>query len=134
MFTLDAQIEKDCWKVCDLTLCRVMLAKNAAWPWVILIPKRENKVEIIDLSEAEQGELWREIAKVSHAIQKLMSPDKLNVAAIGNVVRQLHIHIVGRFEGDPNWPAPIWGSGFSAVYSNAEREEIVSRLYELLHH
>lgn len=134
MFTLDAQIEKDCWKVCDLTLCRVMLAKNAAWPWVILIPKRENKVEIIDLSEADQGELWREIAKVSHAIQKLMSPDKLNVAAIGNVVRQLHIHIVGRFEGDPNWPAPIWGSGFSAVYSNAEREEIVSRLYELLHH
>jgi len=134
MFTLDAQLEKDTWKVCDLTLCRVLLAKNAAWPWLILVPKRPDKVEIIDLTEADQGELWRELAKVSHAMQKLMSPDKLNVAAIGNMVRQLHVHIVGRFEGDPNWPSPIWGSGFSAVYTNTEREEIVSRLYELLHH
>lgn len=133
-FTLDAQIERDTWKVADLPLCRVLLAKNAAWPWLLLVPMRENKVEVTDLTEHEQGELWREVDKVAKVMQQLMTPDKLNIAAIGNIVRQLHVHVVGRFQGDPAWPAPIWGSGFSAAYTPEQKDELVARLYELLHH
>ena len=133
MFKLDHQLEIDTWHVCDLHLCRVLLARNAAWPWVILVPMRADKVEIIDLSEPEQGVLWREIEKVSHALQRLTTPDKLNVAPIGNVVRQLHVHVVSRRMGDPAWPSPIWGSGFSATYSPAEKEEVIARLYDSLH-
>lgn len=132
-FHLDSQLEADTWPVCDLQLCRVLLAKNAAWPWLILVPMRENKVEIIDLSEPEQGMLWREIEKVSHALQRLTTPDKLNVAAIGNVVRQLHVHVVSRRMADPGWPTPIWGSGFTAAYTVAEKEEFLERLYDQLH-
>jgi diadenosine tetraphosphate (Ap4A) HIT family hydrolase len=132
-FHLDGQLEADTWTVCDMHLCRVLLARNAAWPWLILVPMRENKVEIIDLSEPEQGMLWREIEKASRALQRLTAPDKLNVAAIGNVVRQLHIHIVSRRMNDPAWPSPIWGSGFSASYSIAEKEEFIEQLYDQLH-
>ena len=134
MFTLDPQLEKDTWPVASLPLCQLLLAKNAAWPWFILVPKRENKVELIDLTEVEQGELWREIAQVSRIVQQLFVPDKLNVAAIGNVVRQLHVHIVARRMGDSNWPAPIWGSAFSATYTEDQRQEIVTRIYDALHH
>mgnify|MGYP000888573353 CR=1 FL=1 len=133
MFTLDPQLAAETWHVCDLPLCRVLLAKNAAWPWLILVPMREDKVEIIDLSAVEQGEMWREIEKVSRALRSLLAPDKLNVAAIGNVVRQLHIHMVARRVGDPGWPGTVWSAGASAAYSVAEKEEFIDRLYAALH-
>jgi diadenosine tetraphosphate (Ap4A) HIT family hydrolase len=134
MFTLDPQLQNDCWKVTDLRLCRLLLAKNAAWPWLILVPMREKAVEVIDLSAADEAELWREVNKVAHAMREIMAPDKLNIAAIGNVVRQLHVHIVGRYQGNPGWPAPIWASGFAAAYTPSQKEEIISRLNEHLHH
>jgi diadenosine tetraphosphate (Ap4A) HIT family hydrolase len=132
-FQLDSQLAADTWPVCDLHLCRVLLARNAAWPWLILVPMRENKVELIDLTPPDQGLLWREIEKVSRLLQRIATPDKLNIAALGNVVRQLHVHVVARIQGDPGWPGPIWGSGFSAVYSPAEKDELLERLYDGLH-
>lgn len=133
MFTLDPQLSADTWPVCDLHLCRVLLAKNAAWPWLILVPMRDNKVEIIDLSDLEQGLLWKEIAKASHALQSILTPDKLNVAALGNVVRQLHVHVLARRVGDPGWPGPVWNAGAAANYSVTEKEEFLERLYVALH-
>lgn len=132
-FSLDPQLAADTWPVCDLQLCRVLLARNGAWPWLILVPLRPNMVEIIDLSAPDQGLLWREIEKVSRLLQRITTPDKLNTAALGNVVRQLHIHIVARVQGDPNWPGPIWGSGFAATYTPAEKDELITRLYDGLH-
>jgi diadenosine tetraphosphate (Ap4A) HIT family hydrolase len=134
MFKLDPQLEADTWPVTDLSLCKVLLAKNAAWPWVILVPKREDKVEILDLSEVDRGTLWREIDKVAYVLQHLTTPDKMNIAALGNVVRQLHVHIVARTAGDPAWPGPIWGSGFKADYSYDDRIKFIARLYDGLHH
>jgi diadenosine tetraphosphate (Ap4A) HIT family hydrolase len=134
MFTLNPQLENDCWKVTDLSLCRLLLAKNAAWPWLILVPMRENLVELLDLTPPDQAELWREVNKVSIVMREIMGPDKLNIAAIGNVVRQLHIHVIGRYQGDPAWPGPVWGSGFSAAYRPSQKEDILLRLNEHLHH
>jgi diadenosine tetraphosphate (Ap4A) HIT family hydrolase len=134
MFALDPQLQNDCWKVGDLQLCRILLAKNAAWPWLILVPMRENVVEVIDLSPVDQAELWREVDKVARVMREIMTPDKLNIAAIGNVVRQLHVHIIGRYQGDPGWPAPVWASGFAAAYTPGQKEEILVRLNEHLHH
>lgn len=133
-FVLNSQLAADTWPVCDLALCRVLLARNAAWPWLILVPMRANKVEILDLSVTEQGLLWRDIDKTARLLQHITTPDKLNIAALGNVVRQLHVHIVAREQGDPGWPGPIWGSGFTGTYTNTDKDELIARLYEGLHH
>lgn len=133
-FTLDSQLAADTWPVCDLSLCRVLLARNGAWPWLILVPMRADMVEILDLSLPDQGTLWREVEKVARLLQHITAPDKLNIAALGNVVRQLHVHIVARMTGDPGWPGPVWGSGFTGAYTPADRDELIARLYEGLHH
>lgn len=112
-FTLDPRLENDSVFVADWPLCQIRLSRNAAFPWLILIPRREDIVEIIDLSHADQTQLWQEIRKASTIMKKLYSPKKLNVANLGNIVAQLHVHVVARFEQDGAWPGPIWGSGIT---------------------
>ncbi len=133
-FALDPNLERDTWFICDLTLCSVRLHKNATWPWLVLVPRRTEVYDLIDLSEADQGTLLREVNKVAHVLRKLTTPDKLNIASIGNITRQLHVHVIARCIGDAAWPAPVWGQPFNAEYGARQKEELVKMIYDDLHH
>ena len=94
----------------DLPLCRVLLIKDANYPWLLLVPRRHDVVEIIDLDEVEQAQLMTEIADAARALKAITGCDKLNVAALGNVVPQLHVHVIARSRSDAAWPKPVWGA------------------------
>jgi diadenosine tetraphosphate (Ap4A) HIT family hydrolase len=117
MFELDPRLEADTTLLLDLPLCTLRLAKNSTWPWLILVPRAEGAAEIIDLTPEQRTQLWHEIEAVAAALKTVTSAYKLNIGALGNVVRQLHIHVIARFEGDAAWPAPIWGTGHTASYA-----------------
>lgn len=115
-FVLDPQLDNDTHEIGRLGLSRVLLMNDARFPWLILVPERPGLAELIDLSADEQSQLWMEIARTCEAMRALYDPDKLNVAALGNMVRQLHVHVVARFASDPAWPKPVWGSGQPVAY------------------
>jgi diadenosine tetraphosphate (Ap4A) HIT family hydrolase len=108
-WSLHPQLHADTMPVCDLALSRLLAMNDANFPWLILVPRRAGVSEIIDLGD-EQAVLMNELAKVSRALKDETRCDKLNVAAIGNVVPQLHIHIVARRKDDAAWPKPVWGA------------------------
>lgn len=132
MFSLNERLQADTRHVTDLDLCRVLLMNNALWPWLILVPMREDAVEIHRLDEGDQLALMREIALASRVVERLFAPDKMNVGALGNMVPQLHVHVIGRTRGDPAWPGPVWGSGHARPYDPAEAEALVERLADAL--
>ncbi len=132
MFELDSRLHNDTFFVCDLTLCRVLLMNDKQFPWLILVPMRNNIAEIIDLPEQEQQTLLAESAKVSTVLQQVFSPYKLNVGALGNVVRQLHVHHVARFENDVAWPKPVWGNQAPVAYDDGEANAILATLKQAL--
>jgi diadenosine tetraphosphate (Ap4A) HIT family hydrolase len=107
-FKLDARLQGDCHVLGNLQLSRLLLMNNAAVPWFILVPVTE-QLEICDLTAAEQSQLWSEVQAVSEFVRSEFTVDKLNVAAIGNVVSQLHVHVVGRRKDDYCWPDVVWG-------------------------
>jgi diadenosine tetraphosphate (Ap4A) HIT family hydrolase len=111
MFTLDPVLQNNTFHVCELSLCTVRLSNNAYYPWLILIPKREGASEIIDLNAEDRKILMDEICMVSDYIKHEFLPEKINVAALGNQVKQLHIHIIGRYKEDQAWPGPVWDKG-----------------------
>ncbi|WP_395020814.1 HIT domain-containing protein [Dongia sp.] len=131
-FELDAQLDTDCLFLTDWPLCRVLRMNDRAYPWLILVPRRVEKREIIDLSTADQGLLLGEIARASRAIRQALKPDKLNVAALGNVTPQLHVHVIGRFTDDPAWPRPIWGVQKPQAFDSDEAEVEVIQWRDLL--
>ena len=108
-WSLHSQLERDTTSVGDLALSRVLAINDADYPWLILVPRRQGIVEIADLAAADAARLMEEIVLASRALKAVTACDKLNVAAIGNVVPQLHVHIVGRRKDDPLWPKPVWG-------------------------
>ncbi|QTR50723.1 HIT domain-containing protein [Candidatus Thiothrix anitrata] len=108
-FSLHPQLAQDTHFVTDLPLCRVLLMNEARYPWCILVPRRAQCREIHDLSVSERTQLWAESDQMSQALMFLFQPDKLNMAALGNVVSQLHLHHIARFQADAAWPAPVWG-------------------------
>ena len=118
-WSLHPQLRADTVPVCDLALSRVLAMNDADFPWLILVPRRADASEMIDLG-AEQSMLIDEIALVSRALKDETRCDKLNVAAIGNVVPQLHIHIVARRRDDPLWPKPVWGASAGRRYEASE--------------
>ncbi|MDR6770976.1 HIT family protein [Azospirillum sp. BE72] len=132
MFSLNERLQANTRHVVDLDLCRVLLMNNALWPWLILVPMREEAVEIHRLDEGDQGALMREIVLASRVVERLFAPDKMNVGALGNMVPQLHVHVIGRTRGDPAWPGPVWGSGHARPYEPAEAAALVDRLAEAL--
>jgi diadenosine tetraphosphate (Ap4A) HIT family hydrolase len=101
---------------------------DANYPWLILVPRLSGAVEIIDLDEAQQAQLWHEIALVAGVLKDVTGCDKLNVAAIGNVVAQLHVHIVARRRDDASWPRPVWGAAPVKPYERAALERFVARI------
>ena len=109
-FALDPRLAADTREIVSLPLCAARLMNDRRFPWVVLIPARPNLSEIIDLDAADRGRLIEEIALVSDALRDLFQPTKLNVGALGNVVPQLHVHVVARFANDAAWPGPVWGT------------------------
>jgi len=114
---LDPQLDRDTVAAGDLPLCRVLVMNDVTYPWLILVPRRAAAREFIDLDEAARGQLMVEMTLTSQALRGITDCDKLNVAAIGNVVAQLHIHVVARFRADPAWPKPVWGAGPPKPYA-----------------
>jgi len=125
---LDPRLAQDTLPVGDLPLSRLLLSKDANYPWLLLVPRRANTVEIIDLSEVEQAQLTTEINRVARALKDVTKPDKLNIAALGNVVPQLHIHIIARRSSDAAWPRPVWGVVPPLAHDPQEVEAFISAL------
>ena len=110
-FALDPRLAADTHPVADLVLCDLLLMDDRRWPWLILVPRRAEMREVHELLPADRGALLLEQCRVAQALQSLTGCSSINVAALGNVVAQLHVHVVARDEGDPNWPGPVWGHG-----------------------
>jgi diadenosine tetraphosphate (Ap4A) HIT family hydrolase len=127
-FILDPRLENDSVFICDLPLSQVRLSKNSAFPWLLLIPRQNDIVEIFDLSVADQGVLLNEMRVTAAVLKKLFTPKKLNVANLGNVVPQLHVHVIARFEEDKAWPGPVWNSGVKEYYADDELNEITAKI------
>jgi diadenosine tetraphosphate (Ap4A) HIT family hydrolase len=132
MFELHTQLIKDSATVGDLGLCRVLLSNDAQYPWLILVPRRQEVVELFELSRIDQQQLLDEISNVSAALAGHFRADKMNVAALGNVVPQLHIHVIARFTDDPAWPRPVWGVKPAVPYADADLQARIVELEELL--
>jgi diadenosine tetraphosphate (Ap4A) HIT family hydrolase len=128
MFKLHERLAADTVLVRPLTLCQVLCMDNRVWPWLILVPARLDVTELHHLEPADRTRLMEEIAEVSQVMERLFKPDKLNVAAIGSIVPQLHVHIVARRRDDPAWPNPVWGSGIAERYPAGELDALVERL------
>ena len=126
-FPLDERLARDCHQLADLSLCRLLLMNNALLPWFILVPDVD-VVELHELSGEQQQQLLTEINLVSRFVQGHFSPEKLNVAAIGNIVRQLHIHIVGRNSSDVCWPGVVWGVRQREAYEQSQLEDLCREL------
>lgn len=130
MFHLHDRLQADTAPVAQLPLCRVLLMDNRVWPWLILVPAQPGLTEIHQLSREDQHRLMDEIALASRTLEVLFAPDKINVGALGNLVSQLHVHVIARSKGDPAWPGPVWGSGFAERYSPEERGSLTRKIGE----
>lgn len=127
-FTLHPTLARDTVEVTRLPLCRVLLMKDRRFPWLLLVPERESVREIHELPLGDRQTLIEEIAQASQVLTRLFHPDKLNVAALGNIVPQLHIHLVARTTTDPAWPGPVWGFGRTEAYAEGALEEVRGRI------
>lgn len=128
MFELHSQLAKDCFVIKDLELCRLLLMNDKNYPWCILVPMRADKKDLYELSGEEQSVFIRESSQVSAVMMKLFQGKKMNVAALGNMVPQLHIHHIVRHEGDPCWPKPVWGQVSAVPYAEKEAQTLVDRI------
>jgi diadenosine tetraphosphate (Ap4A) HIT family hydrolase len=126
-WSLHPQLAADTVPVCDLALSRLLAMNDANFPWLVLVPRRAGVSEIIDLG-VEQALLMDEVALISRALKDETRCDKLNVAAIGNVVPQLHVHVVARRKDDAAWPKPVWGAVPRRAYEAAATERFVSAI------
>jgi diadenosine tetraphosphate (Ap4A) HIT family hydrolase len=130
-FLLHSRLEADTAFVADWPLCRVLLMNDARYPWLILVPRRADVMEIMELTAAERALLMEEMARAGEAVRALPGVAKLNIGALGNLVPQLHIHVVGRRPGDPAWPGPVWGHSPAVPYEAAAREALIAMVRSL---
>ena len=131
-FTLDPRLAADTRLLASLPLCDVRLMDDARYGWLVLVPRRDGLVEIADLDEGEQATLWHEVNRAGAALRATMPCDKLNLGALGNIVRQLHVHVVARREGDAGWPGPVWGHGQREPCAEAVLRERMAALRQAL--
>ena len=127
-FILDHRLAKDTIHLLELPLCRFLLMNDRRYPWLILVPRYNGLSEIHDLRDKDQSTLISEVTVATRAVKKLFQPEKINVAALGNMVSQLHIHVIARFKKDEAWPSPVWGIGKSESYSRNEAKRVVKQL------
>lgn len=131
-WNLDPQLANESHPVTELPLSELRLMDDANYPWLVLVPRIPGAVELLDLSGAQQQALLAEIGRCSRALQALFRPHKLNIAALGNLVPQLHVHMIARRRDDPAWPAPVWGRVSARPYSPDALVERVRQLQEAL--
>lgn len=131
-FVLDPRLQSDCIVMGDFPLCRLLLMNDAQYPWFILVPKRAEVSEIYHLSPEDRLQLMNEISCLSENLADLFQARKMNVAALGNVVHQLHVHCIVRYENDPAWPGPVWGVRPAVAYTPEKEQEIRRKLEVML--
>ncbi|WHO73430.1 HIT domain-containing protein [Rhizobium sp. BT03] len=131
-FMLDPRLDNDSTSVMITGLCDLRLSRDARWPWLILVPRRADITEIFELTPLDQVLLAFETDLVAKALKEITGAAKINVGALGNIVRQLHVHVIARFEGDANWPGPVWGFGRAEPYEDGKRDEFIAKLREAL--
>jgi diadenosine tetraphosphate (Ap4A) HIT family hydrolase len=131
-FELHPQLAADTFLVGNLPLCRVLLMNDSHYPWLILVPERAAISEIYQLPAADRQQLWEESDLVSRQLMQLCQADKLNIAALGNMVPQLHLHHIARFKTDAAWPAPVWGKFKAEPYPQTQAEALLSQLRQAL--
>ena len=127
-WTLHPQLKQDTIDIGDLPLCKVLVIKDANYPWLMLVPRRPEKVEIIDLDEVEQAQLMAEVSRAARALKDITKCDKLNIAALGNMVPQLHVHVIARRNSDAAWPRPVWGAVPPLAHDAEEVQRFISAL------
>ena len=126
-FQLDSRLAADTIPVGDLALSSVLLLNDARFPWFVLVPGIDGASEITDLSEEQAVQLMQEIRIATRVMMELSKPDKVNVGALGNIVAQLHVHVIGRFRSDPAWPGPVWGHGSRTPYPDHAASALIER-------
>jgi diadenosine tetraphosphate (Ap4A) HIT family hydrolase len=127
-WSLHSRLKEDTIDIGDLPLSRVLVIKDANYPWLLLVPRRPDVVEIIDLDEVAQAQLMAEITRVARAVKDITQCDKLNIAALGNLVPQLHVHIIARRSSDAAWPRPVWGVAPPLAHDAEEVQNFISAL------
>ncbi len=127
-FQLHPQLAQDCFELTDLPLCKLLLCNDSAYPWFILVPRVDNVEDIYQLDWQQQQQFLNESSMLSELLMQEFSGQKMNVAALGNVVSQLHVHHVVRFKNDACWPKPIWGQQASTPYSSEQVQAIKAAL------
>src|SRR5580692_4859063 len=127
-WSLQARLKEDTIDIGDLPLCRVLVIKDAHYPWLLLVPRRPEVVEIIDLDEVEQAQLMTEISRVARVLKEITRCEKLNIAALGNMVPQLHVHVIARRSSDAAWPRPVWGVMPPLAHDAEEVQRFISAL------
>jgi diadenosine tetraphosphate (Ap4A) HIT family hydrolase len=132
LFELHSRLAADTLFAADWALSRLLLMNDARFPWLILVPRRADIVELHELQHAERVVLIEEIARAGDGLKKATGATKINTGALGNVVRQLHVHIVARNPGDAAWPGPIWGQGTPEPYDPAASAALLDRLCKTL--
>jgi len=131
-FTLDERLERDGIPIASIGLCQMRLMNDRRWPWLILIPQRADVTEVFELTPLDQTMLTFETNMVATALKKVTGAEKINIGALGNIVRQLHVHVIARREGDPNWPGPVWGIGKAEPWPEVEHQAFAARILENL--
>ncbi len=126
-FQLDSRLAAETIPIGDLALSSVLLLNDARFPWFVLVPRISGASEVTDLSEEQAAQLMQEIRIAARVMMELSKPDKVNVGALGNIVTQLHVHVIGRFRSDPAWPGPVWGYGSRTPYPDHAASALIER-------
>ncbi|WP_202210944.1 HIT domain-containing protein [Pseudomonas paraversuta] len=132
MFVLDTRLHEDTWLIGDFPLCRLLLSNDSNYPWFILVPRREGISELFQLDEHDQQLMWAETTALARTLKDAFGADKMNVATLGNVVSQLHMHVIVRYQADVAWPGPVWGKHPARPYTQAEVGAIQDKLKSVL--
>ncbi|MCO8163248.1 HIT domain-containing protein [Pseudomonas sp. 21LCFQ02] len=132
MFALDSRLQQDTLPLGDFPLCRLLLSNDARYPWFILVPRRAGISEVFELDADDQAQLWRETTALAAILKDTFNADKLNVATLGNVVSQLHMHVIVRKRDDGAWPAPVWGKLTALPYEPRQVAALIERLRPVL--
>ncbi|HLT04634.1 MAG TPA: HIT domain-containing protein [Pseudomonas sp.] len=128
MFVLAEQLQNDTLTIGDFPLCRLLLMNDRQYPWFILVPRREDVSELFQLDEPDQRQLWKETTQLAESLKDTFKADKMNIATLGNMVSQLHMHVIVRRKDDPAWPAPVWGKHPARPYAEEELRSIREKL------
>lgn len=129
-FQLHERLQADTFELGEWQLSRLLLLNDRRFPWLILVPRRPDLSELHDLGESDLQLLMQELARASELLKRVTGADKINVGALGNIVSQLHLHVIARFESDEAWPGPVWGCGHAIPYSEAEVAALQTALKE----